>query len=109
MHRDPKQRGLQLVDLCGGRLERLGRERALIYKVLLLTGLRKAELASLTVGQLALDRPQPYVELLAKDEKAGRGATIPLRSDLVADLREHLAQAGRSPLAEVVGHPDRRS
>jgi len=60
-------------------------------KVLLLTGLRKAELASLTVGQLAFDRRQPYVELLAKDEKAGRGATIPLRADLVADLREHLA------------------
>lgn len=36
-------------------LEQLGRERALIYKTLLLTGLRKGELASLTVGQLNLD------------------------------------------------------
>jgi integrase len=32
--------------------ERLGRERALIYKTLVLTGLRKGELASLTIGQL---------------------------------------------------------
>lgn len=74
------------------RLERLGRHRSLIYKAMLLTGLRKAELASITVGQLALDAPQPYAELLAKDEKAGRGATIPLRADLVADLREQLAE-----------------
>jgi hypothetical protein len=38
-------------------LERLGRERALIYKTLVLMRLRKGELASLTVGQLqeALD------------------------------------------------------
>jgi integrase len=74
------------------RLERLGRHRSLIYKAMLLTGLRKAELASITVGQLSLDAPQPYAELLAKDEKAGRGATIPLRADLVADLREQVAE-----------------
>ena len=43
------------------KLERLGRERALIYKTLVLTGLRKGELASLTVGQLALDAPMPFV------------------------------------------------
>ncbi len=34
------------------RLEFLGQERALIYKTLVLTGLRKGELASLTVGHL---------------------------------------------------------
>jgi hypothetical protein len=32
------------------RLERLGRERALLYKTLVLTGLRKCELASLTTA-----------------------------------------------------------
>ena len=37
------------------RLERLGQERALIYKTLVLTGLRKGELASITVGQVVLD------------------------------------------------------
>ncbi len=39
------------------RLEATGRERALIYKTLVLTGLRKGELASLTVAQLAARRP----------------------------------------------------
>ena len=37
------------------RLDLLGRERALIYKTLVLTGLRKGELASLTVAHLCLD------------------------------------------------------
>ena len=72
-------------------LERRGRERALIYKVLLLTGLRKGELASLTIGQLELDGRVAYAVLAAADEKAGRGAEIPLRPDLVADLSGWLA------------------
>ena len=44
-------------------LDRLGRERASIYKAYLLTGLRKSELASLTVGQLELDGPMPFAVL----------------------------------------------
>jgi len=72
-------------------LEHRGRERELIYKTLVLTGLRKGELASLTVGQLELDGPIAYAVLAAADEKAGRGAEIPLRADLVADLRAWLA------------------
>ena len=85
-------------------LERLGRERALIYKTMVLTGLRKAELASLTVGQLELDGPTPLVVLHAADEKNRQGADIPLRSDLADDLRAWVADkakayeaAGRSP------------
>ena len=74
------------------RLERLGRERALIYKTLVLTGLRKGELASLTVGQLHLDGPQPFAELAAADEKNRQGSSIPLRADLADDLRAWLAE-----------------
>ena len=74
------------------RLERLGRERALIYKTLVLTGLRKNELASLTVGQLDLDGPLPQAELHAADEKNRQGSSIPLRTDLAADLRQWLAE-----------------
>jgi len=48
------------------RLEVLGRERALIYKTFILSGLRKGELAALTVGQLYLDEPIPYIALDAK-------------------------------------------
>ncbi len=74
------------------RLERLGRERALIYKAMVLTGLRKGELASITVGQVDLDAPMPSLVLEAADEKNREGSTIPLRADLVADLRRWLAE-----------------
>ncbi len=73
------------------KLDRLGRERALIVKTLVLTGLRKGELASMTVGQLVLDGSLPCLMLNAADEKNRQGSTIPLRADLVADLREWLA------------------
>ena len=72
-------------------LEHRGRERALIYRTLVLTGLRKGELASLTVGQLELDAPGgAYAILNAKDEKNRRGSEIPLRGDLADDLRRWL-------------------
>ena len=73
------------------KLERLGRERALIYKTLVLIGLRKGELASLSVGQLDLDAPMPFVELNAADEKNRQGSTIPLQLDSANDLREWLS------------------
>ena len=71
--------------------ERLGRERALIYKTLVLTGLRKGELASLTVEQLELDGSTPYAVLNAADEKNRQGSSVPLRSDLADDLRKWIS------------------
>ena len=74
-------------------LQQLGRERALIYKTMVLTGLRKGELASLTVGQTELDAGRDrtaYFVLDPQDEKNGRGSEIPIRSDLAADLRDWL-------------------
>jgi len=73
-------------------LERVGRERELIYKTLLLTGLRKNELATLTVGQLDLDGATPHLQLVAANEKNREGNAISLRADLVADLRVWLAE-----------------
>jgi integrase len=86
-------RGREVLADDPGRLaelDMLGGERELMYKTMILTGLRKGELASLTIGQVYLEAQRPFAELLAKDEKAGRGAKIPLRADLVADLREYL-------------------
>ncbi len=72
-------------------LEARGRERALLYKLLVLTGLRKGELASLTVGQCELASRMPHITLNAADEKNREGNTVPLRADLTADLSRHLA------------------
>ena len=72
-------------------LDRQGQERALIVKTLVLTGLRKGELASITVGQVNLTGSLPCVYLNAADEKNRQGSTIPLRADLAADLSAWLA------------------
>lgn len=72
------------------KLELRGRERALIYKTLVTTGLRKNELASVKVRDLELTAEPPSLTLEAKNEKNREGNTIPLRADLAADLREWL-------------------
>ncbi len=74
------------------RLAQLGRERALIYKTLIYTGLRKNELASLTLADVHLDCERPFLALAARNAKSGKGASIPLRADLVQELREHLEE-----------------
>ena len=73
------------------RQERLGIERALAYKVAVTTGLRRGELASLTVGQLDLDGDFPHIRLKAADEKNRQGNSIPLRRDMADELREWVA------------------
>ena len=73
------------------QLQQVGRERALIYKTLVLTGLRKGELASITVGNVDLDARNPYIVLNAADEKNRQGAEIPLRADLAGDIQSWLA------------------
>ncbi len=73
------------------RLRWLGRERALIYKTMVLTGLRKGELASLTVGAMNLGSAVPFAVLSAADEKNRQGSEIVLRPDLADDLREWIA------------------
>jgi len=83
--------------------ERLGRERALIYKTLVLTGFRKGELASLTIGQLELDGDTPYAVLNAADEKNRQGSSVPLRSDLADDLRAWITDAPAATTLRIRG------
>ncbi len=52
-------------------------------------------LASLTVGQFELDCPLPVARLKAADEKNRQGNGIPLRADLVSDLRAWIADGSR--------------
>ena len=90
-----EKKGEQTAELkpeTENRLTLVGWERALVYKTAALTGLRRKELASLTVGQAYLDRPRPFVKLLAKDAKSGRGADIQLRGDLAGDVQTWLCE-----------------
>lgn len=67
--------------------DRLGRERVLIYLVLVTTGLRRGELAALTVADVRLDDASPVIVLRGVNAKNGRGADLPLRDDVAAELR----------------------
>ncbi len=63
-----------------------GRVRAMAYWTAAGTGLRWGELRSITLGAVRLDADTPHIILHAKDEKARRGAQIPLHSELAAGL-----------------------
>jgi integrase len=79
-------------------LRRVGEERALIYRFLLTTGLRKGEVTTLPTAALDLDANTPCVHIQGKHAKSGKSATLPLRTDLAEDLRKHLAQRNGSEL-----------
>jgi len=81
------QRTAKLSPERRAELERLGLERALIYKTLILTGLRKNELRTLAVGDLSFG-DVPFLVLRSANEKNRKGSTVPLRSDLAAELQE---------------------
>ncbi len=86
-------------------LERLGWERALMYKVLVLTGLRRGELESLEVRHLSLDGKRPRLTLPGSLTKNGEEASIPLLADLAGDLKEWLEATGRKGAERVFRVP----
>ena len=79
------------------KLELLGRERALIYKTLVLTGLRLGELAAIRICDVVLDGPNPHIVLDARHEKNRQGSHLPLRGDLCRDLTAWIARGGGDP------------
>jgi integrase len=81
------QPGARLRPETRARLEALGHERALVYKTLVLTGLRLGELASIRVCDVVLDGERPHIDLDPRHEKNRAGSLIPLRADLCAELR----------------------
>jgi len=85
------------------QFDRLGRERALLYAVLVTTGLRRGELAALTVGDVLLDDGQPAIVLPGADAKNGQRATLPLRADVAAELRAWVAEKAEAVRRQRVG------
>jgi integrase len=94
VNRGPRrgQRVAKLSDDRRSLLEAQGRSRAIAYRTLLLTGLRVGELARLTVADLHLDGPVPHIQLPAKITKNGEEDFVPVRPDLVIELRAWLAE-----------------
>jgi integrase len=85
---------------AGGVCSKLsGPDRAMLYRVALSTGLRAAELGSLTPESFDLISERPTVTIEAENEKARRGAELPLPDSLVVLLATWLAgKASDKPL-----------
>ncbi len=65
--------------------------RSIIYKLGLKAGLRWNEIYTLKRNDFSLDTQPATVTVRAENEKAGRGATLPLEKSLATDLREYFA------------------
>ena len=64
-----------------------GETRARIYTISYMTGLRRAEIASLTPRSFQLDTPQPILSVAAANSKHRREDTLPIHTALVEMLR----------------------
>jgi integrase len=61
--------------------------RAVVYLVLLETGLRRSELQQLVWADFELDTPSPFVRVRASITKTKKEATLPLRAEVVKAIR----------------------
>jgi integrase len=96
------QRGARIRPETRTKFETLGRERALIYKTLFLTGLRLGELSAIRICDVVLDGEAPHIVLQARHEKNRQGSSIALRADLADNLRHWIGcRTGTEPLFAV--------
>jgi len=82
-----------------------GPARAMLYRLAVGSGLRAGELRSLTRASFALEGVEPTVTVAAAYSKHRRQDVQPIRPDLAAKLREHLA--GKMPNAPAFNVPGR--
>jgi len=103
----------ELGDRYRTLLERKGSERALIYKTLVLTGLRAGELRRLRWCDVMIDSPagrdrrgQPLfkIRLPASTTKAKRIQSLTLRADLAAELLAWRAETKPRSTTDLVFH-----
>jgi Phage integrase family len=80
-------------------LDRRGFERCLIYKLAVLTGLRRGEIESLTFDHLHFTGAMAFVSMKAKDTKNREAIDIPLRADIADELRQWVDIKNRSQVA----------
>ena len=69
---------------------KVGIERDLIYRGFINTGARLNDFVTLTVDDVHLNTPRPYVNLKAANTKENRDCCLPLRQDYAEDLRNWL-------------------
>ena len=80
-----------------------GDERLLLYSAAIQTGLRSAELRSLTRGRLYFDADPPYITCKARSTKNRKDARQYIQPELAAGLKVHVAT--KAPKALVFNLP----
>lgn len=76
--------------------------RSLIYKIALNAGLRWNEIYTLKRSDFNLDTQPPTITVRAENEKAGRGATLPLEKSLAEDLKEYFDENPIMPSSRAI-------
>ncbi len=91
---------LESATLSGPQREGMtGDERLLLYRTAIQTGLRSAELRSLTRGRLYFDAEPPYITCKAGTTKNRKTAQQYIQPELAADLKAHIAtKAPKAPV-----------
>jgi len=84
-----------------------GSQRAMLYRLAVETGLRAAELGSLTRASFNLDAERPIVTVAAAYSKHRRDDTVPLRHETAATLKTFLGRKG--PAAPAFRMPESHS
>jgi integrase len=85
--------------------EMTGPARALCYRLAVATEIRFSEIKSITPESFDLSAQRPTVTVRAAYTKNGEPATLPLPTDVAADLADHVA--GTPPDAPVFPLPDK--
>jgi len=80
-----------------------GQSRVLLYAVAIQSGLRSAELSSLTRGKLFLGRNDPYIICKAAQTKNSKNAQQYIQCDLATELSEYVSS--KAPMAPVFNMP----
>jgi len=91
------KQGAKLAPETEDKLRLIGLGRALTYKTAFLTGLRRSELASITVKDVRLRAIPQKIVLQSQNEKNRNGSELPLRKDLAAEIADYIKQKGLAP------------
>jgi integrase len=94
---------LESTELAAERFGMPGCARALLYRLAVETGLRAAELRSLTRGSFALEGAEPNVIIAAAYAKNRRQDTLPLKPETATLLKAFLG--GKMPIAKAFDVP----
>jgi integrase len=93
-----KERAQKYRDAAEAKYRMLGRERALIYKTAVYTGLRAGEIGSLTPHHLELDaKPFPRLQIPGKYTKNNQPARLLILPTFAAELSEWIRDAEIGP------------